>query len=269
MSPKKSLGQNFLINTNAARRIAAMLQPQADEQVLEIGGGKGDLTCHLLETGAAVITVEVDRSMVTRLRERFAERANVRVIEGDILQFDPRTIVAPGESLKLVGNIPYNITAPILEWLIEYRDLFPLAILMMQKEVASRIAADSGGKEFGSLTIFVQLFYHVRSVFDLKPGSFFPKPKVSSSVVRLERLPESLISDEEYPYLRRLTSACFRWRRKQIVRILREEYQLDQLPAPALLDALNIPYTARPEQLVIGQFVALARRLRCHESDSP
>jgi 16S rRNA (adenine1518-N6/adenine1519-N6)-dimethyltransferase len=268
MRPKKSLGQNFLINANAARRIAATLELKPGEQVLEIGGGRGDLTQHLVETGAAVISVEVDPELVIRLGERFKDYTKLRVIESDILKVEPERLVVEGETLKLVGNIPYNLTAPILEWIVDHREVFPTVALMMQKEVAERITAEPGGKEFGSLTIFVQLFYQAEKVFDLKPGSFFPKPKVNSAVVRMERLPEALVSAEEFPHLRRLTSACFRWRRKQILRILREEYALEPLAAQRVLEALTIAPTTRPEQLAIGEFVAIARRLRCVKPDS-
>jgi len=268
MRPKKHLGQNFLINRNAGKRIVSLLDLKPGEKVVEIGGGRGDLTCHLLETGAVVTSVEIDADLASLLSERFAGAHHFHLIRGDILQADLESMLPQGTNAKLVGNIPYNLTTPILELIIEHRSRFPQVILMMQLEVAGRLTAEPGGKDFGSLTVFIQLFYAVERVFTLRPGSFFPKPKVDSAVVRLRRLHQSLIVDEEYPRLRRLTSACFRWRRKTIVRILRDEYQLEPATAVRLVTSLSLDPNTRPEQMAVSQFVALMRELRCVGQDS-
>ncbi len=269
MRPKKSLGQNFLINQNAARRIASCLELRPGDTALEIGGGRGDLTCHLVDSGAQVMAVELDNALVEGLRSRFRDATNLRVLHDSILDIRPADAISPATEAKLVGNIPYNLTSPIIEWIVEHRSTFPLVVLMVQKEVGQRLAANPGGKDFGSLTIFVQLFFNVKRVFTLRPGSFFPKPKVDSAVIRLERLPQPHIVDSEYADLRRLTSACFRWRRKTIVRILREEYRLDQQAAVDLLTSLALTPAIRPEQLAVTDFVALMRKLKCVFCDSP
>ncbi len=267
MKPRKSLGQNFLINAHAAKRIVQLLAPRTNETVIEIGGGRGDLTVHLAATGARLYVLELDRALADMLVTRFAGRQNLQVIATDVLQFDPASLPDIGEEIKVVGNLPYNITSPILEWLINHRDRFSEAVVMMQKEVALRLNASPGGRDFGSLTVFVQLFYDVQRAFDLKPGSFFPAPQVSSSVVHLKRRPVQLVSDEEFPALRRLTAACFRWRRKQLLRILREEYSLSPEVAARICEDLDISVRARPEQLAVAQFVELAKLLECHKSD--
>ncbi len=269
MKPRKELGQNFLINVRAAKRIVDLLSLHPSETVLEIGGGRGDLTVHLLAAGTQVITVEYDQQLVARLRERFADQPRLEIVQGDILRFDAAAVLGSECAAKLVGNLPYNITSPILEWIIERRRMFPELVIMVQKEVAARIAAQPGSKNFGSLTVFVQLFYEATRAFDLRPGSFFPAPKVSSSVVHLTRRSQSLVSDADFPALRRLTAACFRWRRKQLLRILRQEYQLTPEVAEDLCRRAGIGPTQRPEQLAVTDFVALANDLECLVADSP
>lgn len=263
MRPKKRLGQHFLINVHAAKRIAGLLELKKGDPVIEIGGGRGDLTVHLIATGADVSCVEFDPEMIATLTERFADASNLRLISGDVLELQVDDFFPAGREIALVGNLPYNITSPILEWIINNRSRFPSVVIMIQREVAERVAASHGNKDFGSLTVFVQLFYEVEKIFDVKPGSFLPPPKVSSSVIRLSRRSNSLVSDEEFPSLRRLTAACFRWRRKQLIRILRDEYTIKQPALESMLAQLSIDPTLRPEQLPVESFVALARQLSC------
>jgi len=260
MRPKKNLGQNFLINKSAAQRIARLVADSQPEQIFEIGGGRGDLTRELIEIGVPLTVVEFDFGLIAQLQVLFGSKEHFTLIEGDILKVDPSSTL-DDRSATLVGNIPYNITSPILEWTIEHRAAFPRVILMMQKEVAERVCASPGSKQFGSLTIFVQLFYDCTKEFSLKPGSFFPPPKVSSSVVQLMRLDSPMIADDEYPTLRRLTSACFRWRRKQLGRILREEYSLNMEESVAILAGLSLDPQSRPEEIPVADFVRLSRRL--------
>jgi 16S rRNA (adenine1518-N6/adenine1519-N6)-dimethyltransferase len=263
MRPKKRLGQHFLINVHAAQRIASLLDLTEGTRVLEIGGGRGDLTKHLVASGADVTTVEFDSDMIALLQERFSQQTNFHVIHADILKLNLRDHFAANEAIGLIGNLPYNITSPIIEWIIENRASFPCVVIMIQREVAERIAAKPGNKDFGSLTIFVQLFYEAEKIFDVKPGSFLPQPKVSSSVLRLTRRTEALVTAEQFPDLRRLTSACFRWRRKQLIRILRDEYSLGQAVLETLLQRLQIDPTLRPEQMPVETFVSLSGQLSC------
>jgi 16S rRNA (adenine1518-N6/adenine1519-N6)-dimethyltransferase len=268
MKPKKSLGQCFLINKNAAMRIASLLNLTPYDRVMEIGGGRGDLTEHLLATGAQVTVVEIDKDLLPVLKSLFDALDNFTLIERDILEVDPSTLNLASTGIKLVGNIPYHLTSPIMEWLVSHRDYFTQALFTVQKEVADRLAAEPGSKLFGSITVFVQLFFSAHKVFDIKPGSFFPPPKVVSTVIELTRLPQPMIATEEMDDLRRLTRACFRWRRKQIVRILREEYSLELPATRKVLQTLSIPESARPEQLSVADFVALSRELACQHRDS-
>ncbi len=268
MRPKKSLGQCFLINKGAAQRIAALLGIEPNDTVLEIGGGRGELTTFLVIPEARVYTVEIDSELTASLRHRFADQQNLSVIEDDILKVNPSQLDLKTNTLKLVGNIPYHLSSAIVKWLIKWRRIFPLAVITVQKEVADRLTAAPGGKQFGSLTIFLQIFYSARKVFDLKPGSFYPPPKVTSSVLCLKRLSESLVSDAEFADLRRLTRCCFGWRRKQILHILKEEYRLAPEVLETILGELSIESTSRPEQLAVTDFVALSRKLVCAISES-
>jgi 16S rRNA (adenine1518-N6/adenine1519-N6)-dimethyltransferase len=263
MRPKKRLGQHFLVNVNAARRIAAALDSDPALPILEIGGGRGDLTIHLLAGGALVTCVEFDSDMIAVLTERFTAAKNLRLLRSDILEFNLADHFDSGQQIRLVGNLPYNITSAILKWIVDNRANFPQAVIMIQSEVADRVAATPGGKDFGSLTVFVQLFFTVEKLFELKAGSFLPPPKVSSTVLKLTRRAKPLVESADFPALRRLTSACFRWRRKQLIRILRDEYSLGQPALESLLERLRIDPTLRPEQLPVESFVALSGQLSC------
>lgn len=268
MRPKKRFGQNFLTNTNAAKRIVELLDASPDDLVVEIGGGRGDLTQHLVATGANIVVIELDRDLAPALQERFVDSANLRIMQSDILRVEARSLLGSRSDMKLIGNLPYNITSPIIEWIVENRRFIPRVVIMVQREVAQRIAAIRDSKDFGALTVFVQLFYAVRREFDLKPGSFFPAPKVSSSVLTLKRLERPLVSSAGFPALRRLTAASFRWRRKQMQRILRDEYLLTAETADAILQSCQIAPTCRPEQMAVEQFVRLSQELPCDKPSS-
>ena len=268
MKPKKSLGQCFLTNQRAARRIATLFKPTPGEIVLEIGGGRGELTRWLLQSGATVHVVELDRDLIPLLRQQFSQFANFNLIEGDILEVEPTGLVEPGTQIKLIGNIPYHLSGEIIEWTVYRRDLFPEAVFTVQKELGQRLVAAPGSKQFGSLSVLLQSSFAAKREFDLRPGSFFPPPRVSSTVIHLQRLPEYLIEQEELPALQRLLRACFRWRRKQLSNILKAEYELSAATVSEMLAELEITASRRPEQLAVAETVTLLRRLPCSNQDS-
>jgi 16S rRNA (adenine1518-N6/adenine1519-N6)-dimethyltransferase len=202
------------------------------------------------------------------LQEKFSVRPNFSLIEQDIREVIPAEFDSGITRITLIGNIPYDLSGEIAEWIVRHRDQLMQAVLTVQKEVAERIVAQPGSKQFGSLTVLLQSSYAAKKILDLRPGSFYPKPKVSSSVVHLTRLNRYLVADDELPCLRRLVRACFRWRRKQMVRILREEYQIEPAAAKEVLDALDVDPTRRPEQLPVEVFASLARKLECSTRDS-
>ena len=268
MKPKKSLGQCFLTNQRAAQRIALLLKPEPGDIVLEIGGGRGELTRWLLQSGATVHVVELDRDLIPLLRQQFSKSDNFNLIEGDILEVDPAGLVEPGAQIKLIGNIPYHLSGEIVEWTVYNRDLFSEAILTVQKELGQRLTATPGGKQFGSLSVLLQSSFSAKREFDLRPGSFFPPPRVFSTVIHLQRLPEYAVEQAELPALQRLLRACFRWRRKQLSNILKAEYELSAAMVTEMLAKLEITASRRPEQLAVAEIVTLLRRLPCSNRDS-
>ena len=256
---RKSLGQHFLTDRRILGRIADALHLQGDETVLEIGPGRGALTDILAERAGRLIAIEYDRALAAMLRERYARRSNVLVAEADVLEVSLGELAAG--PYVLVGNVPYYITTPIL-----FHALVPpraeRAVYLVQREVAQRLSARPGSKEYGALTVNVAAVARAETLFGVPAGAFAPPPKVESAVVRITPLAEPLISpDEERPF-RTLVQGAFGMRRKQMRRVVRSLYALDAERADELLAAAGIEPSDRPEVLSVQQFVALLRSVR-------
>lgn len=221
MRAKRSLGQNFLVKSHYSERIVASVRPQTDETIIEIGPGQGALTELLVASGARVVAIELDRELAPMLVREFAASANFRLIEADALEIDFCEIIAPAATARVVANLPYNISTPILQRLIQHRHCLSEMTLMLQREVVERIIAPPGGKECGYLSVFVQFYCEAEKLFDIPPGAFKPVPKVVSSVVRLKVRPRpgAEVSDEELLF--ELTKTLFAQRRKTIYNNLR------------------------------------------------
>jgi len=247
----RRLGQHFLFDPSILRRIADAAQLSAAETVLEIGPGKGTLTRHLAERAGRVIAIEADRALAAALVSH-QPAPNVEIIAGDALQVDwPRADV-------IAGNIPYQITSPLIERALEHHPT--RIVFLVQKEVAERLAAAPGSKQYGALSVGVQLAAKVEQLFTVRAGSFSPPPKVESAVVRL-----TPIRSSAHPLIRPLVQALFQRRRQQLQRSLRE-FLSSHSPRPTphardLLAAAGLPPETRPEQLSPGQFLDLARRI--------
>ncbi|RMH22060.1 MAG: ribosomal RNA small subunit methyltransferase A [Gemmatimonadetes bacterium] len=259
---KKSLGQNFLVDPNLQRRIVEHFAPAPDDLVLEIGPGRRALTDHLVGRCAHLYLVELDDDLAADLSRHFEERQDVTVIHADILDVDPGALTAEPDRLRVIGNIPYNITAPLLFHLLRRprpRD----ALLMVQKEVAERLTAAPGGGDFGALTVGVRAVADVEPVMRVPPGAFRPVPAVESAVVHVRPHDPPRLSEAEEEALRRLTRALFQWRRKQLSRILRDHPDLRV--APAVLEELaretGWDLRRRPETFAPDDLLALARWL--------
>jgi 16S rRNA (adenine1518-N6/adenine1519-N6)-dimethyltransferase len=256
---RKSLGQHFLTDRRILGRIADALHLQGDETVLEIGPGRGALTDILAERAGRLIAIEYDRALAAMLRERYARRSNVLVAEADVLEVSLGELAAG--PYVLVGNVPYYITTPIL-----FHALVPpraeRAVYLVQREVAQRLSARPGSKEYGALTVNVAAVARAETLFGVPAGAFAPPPKVESAVVRITPLAEPHISpDEERPF-RTLVQGAFGMRRKQMRRVVRSLYALDAERADELLAAADIEPSDRPEVLSVQQFVALLRGVR-------
>jgi 16S rRNA (adenine1518-N6/adenine1519-N6)-dimethyltransferase len=252
--PKKRLGQHFLHDPNILRRIAEALGIEAGDTVLEIGPGPGGLTAELARRATRLIAIERDRDLVPALRERFPE---VELVEGDALELDWHALTGPGP-VRITGNIPYNITSPLLEQVL--RPPRPIRVVfLVQKEVAERVAAAPGGAEFGALTVGVQAVAGVERLFTVPAGAFKPRPKVDSAVLRLTPLASPLVTDEEVLPFRRFVVGIFGFRRKQLLRGLRELTDATPEVAAGWLRAAGIEPAARPQELGPEVFVRLFR----------
>jgi 16S rRNA (adenine1518-N6/adenine1519-N6)-dimethyltransferase len=261
MRAKKSLSQNFLINQGAAKRIVDSLNLSQDDMVLEIGAGKGALTKHLLEKARKVFAVELDKRLCDYLRRTFGESENLAIIQKDILRMDFTGLIDSPGSFKVVGNLPYKITSPVLELLLEQKGRIPLCVLMVQKEVASRIGAHPGTRDWSPLSIACQLYSKVEVLFHLKPGSFSPAPQVKSSVIRLTFLPEPKVNLPNEEFFFRVIKAAFGQRRKMLLNSLSANLSLPKRELTLILSDVKIDPQRRPETLSIEEYAVLTSAL--------
>lgn len=253
--PIKRLGQNFLVNTHIQERIVRALEIDSRDHVLEIGPGQGALSGHIIKAGPArYMAIEIDPRWVDLLKKKFRER--MELIEGDFLEQDFKDwIDGQAGGLKIIGNIPYNITSPILFRLIDNHSLCKRAVLMTQKEVARRIVSDRGSKEYGILSVLSQAYAQAGYLFEVRRGNFFPVPEVDSAVIRLDfhqTLPG--ISDERL--FRRVVRGTFNYRRKMLRTSLCRIFDKSTVYSIDVID-LN----RRPEDLTVNEFVSLSNQL--------
>ena len=271
LSSKPKLGQHFLVDEGAAQRIVDAMGDLSQRTVLEIGPGRGALTSLLARRARRVIAVELDRVLSAQLRMNLTAD-NVEIIEGDILAVDFQTLFGPKpgsmrpgldqkpEPVRVVGNIPYFITSDILLRLWENRRYFDTLVLMVQREVAERLAAVPGGSDYGLLSATAQLYGHVETLFTLPPESFSPPPKVHSAVVRLDlasRLESLQVPEKDFINFLKLS---FGQKRKTLWNNLKEQYEPDVL-REAMTKA-GVKATARAETLLLEKSAALFRALR-------
>lgn len=253
MRAKKHLGQNFLRDGTVVRRIVDALSLVSSETVIEIGPGRGALTEELLEDAGHVIAVEFDRDMVGILRTAFALRSNLSIVNEDALNVGFATLIPierAHRSVKLVANLPYNISTPILQRLMEQRHLFSRIVLMFQREVVDRITAGPGGKERGYLSVLVENVFEIEKLFDVSPHAFTPVPKVWSSVVRLRPQPPVI---ENESLLRSVAGFGFAMRRKTLANNLASRFN----NSAKLLMAADIDGQRRAETLSIAEWARL------------
>jgi 16S rRNA (adenine1518-N6/adenine1519-N6)-dimethyltransferase len=253
---KKSFGQNFLVDQNYIAKIIAALHLKAGETVIEIGAGRGALTEILVESGANVIAIELERNMISVLQSRFAGQENFKLVESDALKIDYSSFILPTSSLKLklVANLPYNISTAILQKLIEQKDCFSEMVLMFQREVVERITARVGNSERGFLTILTEAYLDAEKLFDVSPRAFSPAPKVWSAVVRLK--PKSGVEIENAKMFRQVVSQGFRQKRKTITNNLKSEFENIE----TVLDFCGIEKQRRAETLTLDEWKCLAKQ---------
>lgn len=254
--PRKRLGQHFLTDPRILGRIADALDITVLDTVIEIGAGRGSLTEQLLARARRVIAIEVDRTLVARLRERYADDARLEILERDVLEV--ALGATAGGPFLLAGNIPYNITTPILFHALE-RPRPARAVYLVQREVAERVVAAPGSEAYGALSANVQAVARAELVFRVAAGAFLPPPKVESAVLRVTPLAAPLIEADEEERFRTMVVGAFSFRRKQMARVVRELWSLGASEAAVLLERSAIEPAARPEVLGPADFARLLR----------
>ena len=267
---KKKFGQHFLNDRNIIRKIVEAAGVKEGDLVLEIGPGTGMLTRELLETGAAVVAVEVDRDLIALLRERFQE-GSLTVIPADALKMSYAALAEEfGGRFKLVANLPYYISGPLLSKLLTERAAFSIMVLMFQKEVAVRIASGPGSRDYGNLSVLSQAFTDVRREFDVPSRLFSPKPKVDSSVVSLRVLDEPRIRIDDESFFRTVVRSAFGTRRKTLLNSL-SSLGLEKADIAGALQEAFVDPGRRGETLDLNEFARLAHALyhRAHPAKNP
>jgi len=258
--PRKRFGQHFLHDQGILRRIVEAIAPRPEDRLVEIGPGEGALTLPLLRAAGHLTAIELDRDLIESLAARARDIGALNIISADVLTVDfsalagaSRPFLSSDTPLRVVGNLPYNISTPILFHCLDYAASIRDMHFMLQKEVVDRMAAPPGSKTYGRLSVMLQLRCTVEPLFKVPPGAFRPAPKVDSAIVRLTPLPAHLLPDADPKLIDRLVRAAFGQRRKTLSNALRD------VASAAQIDAAGIDPRARAEQLAPSAFVALAR----------
>lgn len=250
IKPKKSLGQNFLIDENIARKIILSLSLKKNDKVLEIGAGQGVLTKYIIEKVDTFRAIEIDRNLVPLLRTKFEDYKTFQLIEGNFLEIDMEGIFSNHKKWKVVGNIPYHITSSIIFKIFEYREYIQSLTLMIQKEVAQRITAKPGTKIYGIPSVYSQLYADVEILFNVSKNVFYPKPKVDSAVIRWNFLSQNRYQLDDEELFKTIVKSIFGQRRKVIKNSLKKLGINNEL--------VNFPLDKRPEQLTVKELVLLS-----------
>lgn len=251
---RKRFGQNFLHDQQVIDRIIASIAPQPNDLLLEIGPGRAALTQPLIASGAELHVLEIDRDLVTRLEQKFAHIDSLTIHSGDALQVDFAAMMG-NRPFRLIGNLPYNISTPLIFHLLRWHTLVTDMHFMLQKEVVQRMASGPGSKAYGRLSVMTQFRCTVTPLFDVQAESFTPVPRVSSSIVRLQPLRQPPFEVGSDNNLEQVVAAAFSQRRKTL------RNSLSGLFSSAQILAAGIDPGQRAEQLDLSQFAALARTL--------
>ena len=249
--PRPRLGQHFLHDHRILARIVRAARIEPGERVVEVGPGRGALTEHLLQAGADLVAVELDPSLAEHLRERFGEKPNFRIVEGDFLKAELAELAGHEEKIAVVGNLPYYVTSPIVRRILDSGHLVSRAVFLVQKETGERIAASKGTRDYGFLTALCRLRAEPELLFQVKPGAFRPPPRVDSTVIRL-----TMRNQPPPPQLVTFLAAAFSMPRKTLLNNLSPHYgrrRVAELAESGL----------RAQQLEVEDLVDLWRRLTC------
>lgn len=260
-APRKSLGQNFLQDPNIIRKIVASLNIKKDDVVVEIGPGRGALTELMLPLAQHLHLVEFDRDLARYWRERADENAGLVVHEHDVLKFDLQEVLTTTERrIKVIGNLPYNISSPVLFHLMQFAARIDFQVVMLQKEVVDRMSSNSGNKQYGRLSVMLQYRYQIENLFTVPASAFFPPPKVESAIARLtpkraiERPVNNLVDFEH------IVKQAFSQRRKTLRNTLKGHLSAEQI------ESVGVSPQARAEVLSVDNFVDLTNLYTASEA---
>lgn len=257
---RKRFGQNFLHDHHVIEQIAAAINPRREDHLVEIGPGKGALTRLLLDSGAHLNAIELDRDLLKILELEFAASSTLTLHSADALKFDFAALGSESGDMRIVGNLPYNISTPLLFRLFEYIDLIKDMHFMLQLEVVQRLASEPGSKRWGRLGVMAQYYCDVDALFEVPPGAFSPPPKVQSAVVRLAPRRHPNDSTINPRHLSRVVQAAFSQRRKTLRNSLRE------LADTCQLERAGINPGARAEALSLEDFISITRVISSEET---
>jgi len=258
----KSLGQNFLTDSNVVSRIVDTAEITEDDLVIEIGPGIGSMTGELASRAGRVIAVEIDKHLIPALEDNLKDFSNLEIINEDIMKVSVKAVTENRQNmrLKVVANLPYYITTPIIMKLLEEDNDIELMVFMVQKEVAQRMVAKPGGKDYGALSVAVQYYAQPEKVFDVPPHCFIPQPEVDSTIVKLKKnkKPPVILKDKDMFF--KVVKAAFGQRRKTLLNALANSEALSRSKEEVreILSAVNIDENTRGETLSMEQFAALA-----------
>ena len=260
---RKGLGQHFLVDRNIIHKIVEVARLRADDVVLEVGPGLGEMTALLARQARKVICVEIDPRLAAILKTKMLPFQNVEVIEEDILKLDLLKLgEAERQQIKVVANLPYQISTPLLFRLIEARKIFSELTLMLQKEVAERIVSPPGGKEYGPLSLLVQMFSEVSICFHVKPSAFYPRPKVESSVIRIRWKESPPVAVEDEQWFKNVVKKVMGYRRKTLINALKYSGLSRREASEGTLAGAGIDPQRRPGTLSLEEFLRLAQTLK-------
>lgn len=249
---KKRLGQNFLKTASVIDKIIDAIDPKTGETIIEIGSGRGALTLPIVESGADVIAVEFDQDLIGYLTKLLEPFQNIKIINKDFLEYEPQIT-----NYKLIGNLPYNITSPVIEWACERFEQIISAYFMTQKEVALRLASSPGSKDWSPLAIFSQLYFDIKILFDISPKHFSPPPKVTSSLIEL--IPKKTQLIEHRDAFERFVRVAFHQRRKTLVNNLVPDLIEDAAALKEILFECGLGENVRAEQVSTEKFLSLTK----------
>ena len=255
LSPRRAFGQNFVADPNTVRRIARLADVGPGDHVVEIGAGLGSLTLALAETGARVTAIEIDHGVAPVLRKITAEHSNITVVEGDAMTLDWRSLLADESRVTVVANLPYNVATPLVADLLDTVPQIDRFVVMVQREVALRLAASAGSADYGAISVKVAYWATARILGDVPPTVFVPRPKVTSSIIEITRRQSPAVDGIPADFLFGLVRQAFGQRRKMLRRSLSDKV------TEADFAAAGISPEDRPERLDVQAWGRLARVL--------